>query len=115
MEHERIFLKEIARVAGYVFIEVPLEDTWRLGRAGLQNDIGHINFYTMDSVRRLVESCGLEVIEQELFDVSLPMMTFHNRTIGLLKFLIRRGAILLSRHLASRLFTYHACLLCRTA
>ncbi len=113
VEHERIFLKEIARVARYVFIEVPLEDTWRLGRAGLQNDIGHINFYTMDSVRRLVESCGLEVIEQELFDVSLPMMSVHNRPVGLLKFLIRRSAILLSRRLASRLFTYHACLLCR--
>lgn len=115
VEHERLFLKEIARVARYVFIEVPLEDTWRLGQAGINNDIGHINFYNPASVRRLVESCDLEVVEQKMFDVSLPMMTFHNRRLGLMKFLIRRSAFILSPRFASHLFTYHGCLLCRKA
>ena len=111
VEHERLFLNEVARVARYVFIEVPLEETWRLGQAGIHNEIGHINFYNLASVRRLVESCGLEVIEQKLFDVSLPMMTFHNRPLGLLKFLIRRSVFTMSPRLASLLFTYHGCLL----
>lgn len=113
VEHERLFLQELARVARYVFIEVPLEDTWRLGQAGIDNDIGHINFYNSASVRRLVESCGLEVIEQRLFDVTLPMMTYHSRHFGLVKHIIRRSAFLLNETLASALFTYHCCLLCR--
>ena len=115
VEHERLFLREIARVASHVFIEVPLEDTWRLGQDGIHNSIGHINFYNSASVRRLVESSGLEVIEQRLFDVSLPMMTFHNRPLGLVKYVIRRSAFLISATLASKVFTYHCCLLCRKA
>lgn len=113
VEHERLFLREIARVARHVFIEVPLEDTWRLRQDVIDNDIGHINFYNPASVRRLVESCGLEVIEQRLFDVSLPTMTFHNRPLGLVKYVIRRSAFIISPTLASKVFTYRCCLLCR--
>src|SRR5690242_3700045 len=54
VEHERIFLREAARVASVLYIEVPLEATVRVSRA-IDNDIGHINFYNRHILRGLLE------------------------------------------------------------
>ena len=114
VEHERHFLREAARVARFLFIEVPLEDTLRLGQKGIRNEIGHINFYNYKSLQRLVESCNAEIICQKLFDLPLSIVKYHNTAFDMPKFLLRRGAFLLNGRIASKIFTYHCALLCQT-
>ena len=65
-EHPRRLLAEASRVARVLFVEVPLEDTWRLARDFTPDAVGHINFYSMASLRRLVQSCGLEVLDERV-------------------------------------------------
>src|SRR5262249_54537236 len=52
VEHPRQLLYEAARVAKYVFVEVPLEDTRRLPNDYVPNPVGHINFYSSRTIRR---------------------------------------------------------------
>ena len=112
VEHERLFLSELKRVARYVFIEVPLESTIRLPRDYRQTNTGHINFYSFASLRRLLQTSGLRVLQQRLYDIPLEIVGFRNWPLGLMKFSLRRGAMLVSPTLASKVFTYHCCALC---
>jgi ubiquinone/menaquinone biosynthesis C-methylase UbiE len=62
VEHERVLLRELKRVAKYIAIEVPLD--YRFGvdkRMKHFLDYGHINMYTPTLVRFLVQSEGLTV------------------------------------------------------
>src|SRR5579883_3047211 len=61
VEHPRLLLSEAARVARYVYVEVPLEHNRRLPQNFVWDSVGHINFYTAQTIRLLVQSCGLEV------------------------------------------------------
>lgn len=62
VEHERILLRELKRVAKFIVIEVPLDY-----RYGVDNrmkhflDYGHINMYTPTLIRFLLQSEGLTV------------------------------------------------------
>src|SRR5438477_1062098 len=69
VEHPRMLLREAARVARHIYIEVPLEynRTNRRMRRDFELDAtGHINFYNPDLIRLLVQSAGLRVIRQEV-------------------------------------------------
>jgi ubiquinone/menaquinone biosynthesis C-methylase UbiE len=63
VEHERILLRELKRIAKYLVIEVPLDY-----RFGVDNrmkhflDYGHINMYTPTLIRFLLKSEGLSVL-----------------------------------------------------
>ncbi|MES2828365.1 MAG: class I SAM-dependent methyltransferase [Bacteroidota bacterium] len=62
VEHERVLIRELKRVAKFIVIEVPLDY-----RFGVDNrmkhflDYGHINMYTPTLIRFLLQSEGLEV------------------------------------------------------
>jgi len=63
VEHERILLRELKRVAKHLVIEVPLD--YRFGvdkRMKHFLDYGHINMYTPTSLRFLLQSEGMEII-----------------------------------------------------
>jgi ubiquinone/menaquinone biosynthesis C-methylase UbiE len=63
VEHERMLLRELKRVAKNIVIEVPLD--YRFGvdkRIKHFLDYGHINMYTPTSLRFLLQSEGLEII-----------------------------------------------------
>lgn len=66
VEHERILLRELKRVAKFLVIEVPLDY-----RFGVDNrmkhflDYGHINMYTPTLIRYLLKSEGLSIIEDK--------------------------------------------------
>jgi ubiquinone/menaquinone biosynthesis C-methylase UbiE len=63
VEHERILLRELKRVAKHIVVEVPLD--YRFGvdkRMKHFLDYGHINMYTPTSLRFLLQSEGLEII-----------------------------------------------------
>jgi SAM-dependent methyltransferase len=112
VEHQRLFIYEAMRVAEHLFIEVPLEDTLRLPRNYKPDRVGHLNFYNYKTVRRLLQSCGLEVLDQRLFDTPLDVHTFSGKMKGTIKFIIRRAADTLSHQLSGRLFTYYCGILC---
>jgi len=63
VEHERLLLRQLKRVAGHCVIEVPLDY-----RAGVDKKIkhflayGHINMYTPTSLRYLLLTEGFEVV-----------------------------------------------------
>ncbi|MES2454367.1 MAG: class I SAM-dependent methyltransferase [Bacteroidota bacterium] len=62
VEHERVLLRELKRVAKYIAIEVPLD--YRFGvdkRMKHFLDYGHINMYTPTLIRFLLQSEGLAI------------------------------------------------------
>jgi ubiquinone/menaquinone biosynthesis C-methylase UbiE len=63
VEHERLLLRELKRVAKHIVIEVPLD--YRFGidkRMKHFLDYGHINMYTPTAIRFLLQSEGLEIV-----------------------------------------------------
>jgi 2-polyprenyl-3-methyl-5-hydroxy-6-metoxy-1,4-benzoquinol methylase len=66
VEYPRRLIREAARVAQNVFIEVPLENTWRSPSDFVFDRVGHINFYDVKSIRRLVQSCGMRITDARL-------------------------------------------------
>jgi len=118
LEHPRALLYEAARVARFVFVEVPLEDTWRLPQHYRPDPTGHINSYTLRGIRRLLESCGLEVLAEH---VSHPTRAAYalRPELGPLRsrahWAVKQTLLAAVPGLAQRLFTYHGALLCRSA
>ncbi len=82
VEHERLLLREIKRVARQCVIEVP-----RDYKAGVDNRIkhflayGHINMYTPTSLRYLLRSEGFE-IERDITSLIEPEVTQFNTYIN---------------------------------
>jgi len=75
VEHERLLLRELKRVAKMVVIEVPRD--YRFGvDARIKHFLayGHINMYTPTSLRYLLATEGLEVIK-DLTDTIAPEVT----------------------------------------
>jgi ubiquinone/menaquinone biosynthesis C-methylase UbiE len=63
VEHERILIRELKRVAKHIVVEVPLD--YRFGvdkRMKHFLNYGHINMYTPTSLRFLLQSEGLEIL-----------------------------------------------------
>jgi ubiquinone/menaquinone biosynthesis C-methylase UbiE len=63
VEHERLLIRELKRVAKHIVIEVPLD--YRFGvdkRMKHFLNYGHINMYTPTSLRFLLQTEGLEVL-----------------------------------------------------
>jgi SAM-dependent methyltransferase len=115
VEYPRKLLYETSRVAKYVCVEVPLEDTWRLSRDFALDPVGHINFYSVKTFRRLVQSCNLEILDQLVANPAKEVFVHRDQRFGLLKYLIKEGLLRLSPRLATRLLTYHLALVCRRA
>jgi SAM-dependent methyltransferase len=114
-EHPRRLLAEAARVARAVFVEVPLEDTWRLPRDFRPDPVGHINFFSPASLRRLVQTCGLEVLGERVAVPGREAMRHRAGARGALAHALKLAALRLAPALATRLSTYHGALLCRPA
>jgi SAM-dependent methyltransferase len=112
VEHPRKLLREAARVARYVFVEVPLEDTIRLKNDFVFDSLGHINSYSRKTFRHLVQSCGLKVNRQIVTNPSRAVYVHQSGAVGALKHFIRAGALATLPALAARIFTYHSALLC---
>ncbi len=82
VEHERILIRELKRVAKYILIEVPKD--YRFGidkRMKHFLDYGHINMYTPTSLRFLLQSEGLEILNDKL-SMTLPETVKFNEFIN---------------------------------
>jgi SAM-dependent methyltransferase len=112
-EHPRRLVAEAARIARTVFVEVPLEDTWRLPRDFRPDPVGHINFFDRKSLRRFVQTCGLEVLAERVASPGREAMVFRSGRRGALAHALKCLGLRLAPALATRLATYHGALLCR--
>jgi ubiquinone/menaquinone biosynthesis C-methylase UbiE len=114
VEHERLFLREMARVSDYVLISVPLENTIGIEKAlkaGVK--IGHINFYTIETFKSILETSGLEVVSIYAYTTSLEYEMLCSKKYGRYKYLIRKTILKLAPKIARRYFTYMGIALCK--
>ena len=115
VEHPRKLLCQAARVARHVFVEVPLEHNLRLPHDFVADDLGHINSYTATSVRRLLQSCGLLVLEEIVTNRSRATYAYHRDRLSGLKYWTKELALRAAPSLATAIFTYHGALVCRSS
>jgi len=113
LEFPRQLIYEAGRVGSFVFVEVPLEDTIFLTR-NYNNKIGHINFYSSATIRYLLESCHLQTIKQTICNMSKKSFVFRNGKIGLINFYIKELALFAFPLFATRIWTYHSAIICRS-
>jgi len=115
LEHPRRMLHEARRVARFVFVEVPLEHTSRLRADFDFNEVGHINFYTSKTIRRLLQTSGLKVERQIVTDTTMEMLTFQMGGRGVLQHVVRNASLRLFPKLAQSFFVYHSALVARSS
>jgi ubiquinone/menaquinone biosynthesis C-methylase UbiE len=114
VEHPRLLLNEAARVAELVYVEVPLEHNRRLPRNYVWDAVGHINFYTAQTIRLLVQSCGHEVIAQLETHSARELYQYRLGKKGIAVHLLKEWALRAAPVTAQRLWTYHSSLLIRS-
>jgi SAM-dependent methyltransferase len=112
-------LREAARVARSVVLEVPLESNLSARRGSKREgsaEIGHLQALDRDAVRSIVAAAGLSVREELLDPLPLEVHTFFaassgDRARSTAKAAARRAVFSVSPRLAERTFTLHfACL-----
>lgn len=114
VEFPRQLLYEIARVAQHVCIEVPLEDNIRLSKNFVPDKVGHINYYNSKTIRRLVQTCQFEVLEQHVSNISKKMYKYASSRKGIAQYYIKEISLNLFSEWATFLWTYHSTLICRS-
>jgi len=114
VEHPRLLLNEAARVASLVFVEVPLEHNRRLPKDYVWDAVGHINFYTAQTIRLLVQSCGYEVLGQFETHSARRLYQYRLGKRGVAAHLLKEVALRTMPATAQRLWTYHSSLLFRS-
>lgn len=111
VEHERRLLKEMARVAKNIIVEVPLEGGMR-GRANYST--GHINYYTPLSFRALLETTGLEVVNAKIFTSSKEYeVHLYGTAKGTIRNTIRNSLLSVFGNRATDMMTYLYAAHCR--
>jgi predicted TPR repeat methyltransferase len=114
VEHERLFLRELGRVARCAYIEVPLEHGLRIQRSiDAGRKYGHINFYTRETLESLIKSSGLDVMDCRTVASSLDYeQHLSGRVRGWMKNTVRKSALAIAPKLAPWLMVYNAYAYC---
>jgi len=108
VEYPRKLISEAARVARNVFIEVPLEDNLKLSQDFVFDRVGHINFYSVRTIRRLVQSCGMRILGAHLSHSSRQSYAYRKgKWRGAVSHLVKEASLRAWPRLAANLFTYH--------
>jgi ubiquinone/menaquinone biosynthesis C-methylase UbiE len=111
-EHPRQLLYEASRIARYLFVEVPLEDTIRMPYDFVVDQVGHINFYSTKTFRRLIQSSDLRVVRQITTNSPRETFAFQSGRRGLVHYYIREMALKVWPRIAARIFCYHGAIVC---
>lgn len=113
VEYPRKLIYEAKRISKYVFIEVPLEDNLRLPVDFISDEVGHINFYSQKTIRRLIQTCNLKVLNQKTVNVSKDVYKFKDGNKGLINYYIKEFLLKISPLIGTGIFTYHSALICQ--
>ncbi len=108
-------LREAARVATWVIVEVPLEDNVSARRASkraVADDVGHIQRFSRESLARVAAQAGMRVSAGLVDPLGRDVHTFFARTPvervrGTAKWLARTSVNSIAPAAAQRLFTVH--------
>ena len=111
LEHPRQLLREAARVARYVFVEVPTEDIRRRPKDYTADSVGHINFFSPRTIRWLVQSCGLRVLTQVTTNPSKAVYSYQTGRKGVIQYHTKDVLLRCAPGLATKHFCYHEALL----
>jgi SAM-dependent methyltransferase len=111
LENPRQLVYEAARVARYIFVEVPTEDTSRRPDDYVPDGVGHINFFSRRTIRWLVQSCGLSVLGQITTNPSRETYVYLAGRRGWIQYHIKQTLLRWVPDLARRHFCYHEALL----
>ena len=116
VEHERLVLREIGRVAKRVLIVVPLEGHLRVANSiAVSGPFGHINYSRPETVRNLLETVNFRVIRANIDCYSLDYeRLIAGRIKGMIKYATRKALLGVSVGLATSLFTYIGAFYCET-
>jgi ubiquinone/menaquinone biosynthesis C-methylase UbiE len=114
VEHPRLLLKELKRVATHVFIEIPLEYNFR----GIRDidqafKYGHINFFNPLLFSKLLKNMGFEIVDSRIRNSSLQVYKFQSGWKGLPKYLLKQIFLKLSPRMATKFFSYVYLVLCK--
>ena len=113
LEYPRKILHEASRVSKYIFVEVPLEDNLRLKKDFVFERVGHINFYSPKTIRRLLQTCGLEVLSQVVRNQSFNVYKYMFGKKAFARYLAKEMLLWAVPGIATMLFTYRCFLVCR--
>jgi len=114
VEHPLLLLKEVSRVARHVFMECPLEYNLQGVRdIPSSHKYGHINYYSQTLQNLLIRNAGLEIVSSRVLNPSLDIYKYHSRNSGILKCLVKGTLLKVSPFIATRLFIYVYCVLCK--
>lgn len=113
VEYPRKLLYEASRVTDYIFIEVPLEDNFMLPRDFIFDKVGHINFYSPKTIRRLVQTCDLKVLRQIVTNPSRRIYEYQSGKKGLFKYFVKELLLRGVPGILPYVWTYHSALICR--
>ena len=111
VEHPRQILREAARVARYLFIEVPTEDISRRPKDYTPDSVGHLNFFSPRTIRWLVQSCGLRVLAQMTTNPSRAVHAYQGGLTGVIRHHTKGALLRWLPGFATRHFCYHEAVL----
>jgi len=112
VEHPRLLINEANRIGRVIFIEVPLEDTIWLGYNYSSTAVGHINFYTIKTIRLLIQTSNLNIIKTKLSNQTLVAKKNSSGIKGIFSYYVKQILIKINEKIASKLFIYHYGIIC---
>jgi len=114
VEHPRLLLQELKRIATHVFIEVPLEYNF-LGMRDADRAFkyGHINFFNPLLFSRLLKNMGFEVVDSRIRNSSLCVYKFQSGWKGVPKYFLKQVLLWFSPRIATKLSSYVYLVLCK--
>lgn len=112
LEYPRRLIDEASRVAKYLFVEVPVEDNLRLKKDYVFDKVGHINYYSPKTIRRLLQTCELRILSQEVANFSFDCFKYMFGKKAIIRYLGKELILRTMPGIAPRLWTYNCSLLC---
>lgn len=104
VEHERMFLQEVGRVAKRCVFIVPLEGGFR-GR--VDRRMGHINYYTPATFQNLIETSGFNIVGKSVYPSSSAYeQHLHGKLGGSIRNAIRSTVLKFGGNMAPHLMVY---------
>ncbi len=110
VEHERLVLYELRRIAKALMLVVPLEGGMR---AAIDRRGGHINYYIPKTILNLLETSGFQVKAHRIFPSSATYeKLLYGNFKGSIRSLIRRYLLAILGDFAPQLMTYNIVVHC---
>lgn len=114
LEYPRKMLYEASRVGKYVFVEVPLDLHLRMKKNYVFDECGHINFYNSITIRKLIQTCDLEILSQKVSNPNtIKVLKYHYGKKAYFLYYPIELFLRLMPNVATHIIGYHCSIICR--